>query len=262
MFSFSCTFSRLVITTLVIALVASASSSYAQKKEKVKMSVNGTILDMRGNLIQIKLKDADPWVFQINVKPQDMQVNGTAEPGWVQPGMYVSFTGQFDEKGISQAPVSSLSVFTIREEIQLGVTKVESAPDFINGASEEAPASSKFEVLGKITGKSRDGKLTVAAGRTKIAFEFAEDAAVTFGMSDPSLIRKGDKIEGDGWYYEKGKGIMDLRLTVTSAEPFKGPEEKKRRTTTKRTTEKKTEEAAEADKKERADAPLNLFDKK
>ncbi|PHS15247.1 MAG: hypothetical protein COA78_05270 [Blastopirellula sp.] len=206
--------------------------------------------------MQIQLKDPQPWVFQIKVNAKDMQVNGTAEAGWIQPGMYVSFTGVFDDKGISQAPVASVTVFTPSPSIVLGVTKEEAAPDFINGASEEAPASSKFAVLGRVTGKSRDGKLTVAAGSTKVAIELTEDAAVKFEISaEPRLIRLGDTIEGEGWYFEKGKGIMDKNMTVTSAEPLKGPEVKKRRTTTKRTTEKKTEEAP-------AEEPKNISDEK
>ncbi|TWT33237.1 hypothetical protein [Blastopirellula retiformator] len=226
------------IPWLTVALLLSVSSAVlAQNKERQKFTLQGEIVGMRGPLLQAKAADGTPWLLKVEIKPEDMQLTGTAEKGWVAPGMFVSFTGKFDGRGNSQEPIAEMTVFTPREGTPLGVTEEASLGGLGNlfgggddGGSKPrkkaADEISTYLVNGRVAGVSRDGKLNVIAGGTRLTVELAEEAEVKVSVSDPRLIRPGDKFEADGWYYQKGQGIVSGKFLV-EAQPFTAPEDPK-----------------------------------
>ncbi|EAQ82505.1 hypothetical protein [Blastopirellula marina] len=223
--------------TTVILLCASSVALAQPKPERQNFTIKGQIVGMQGAIMQVKADDGTPWLLKVEVKPEDMQLSGAAEPGWIAPGMFVSFTGKFDGRGNSQEPVSEVTVFTPREGTPLGVTEEESL-DGISSLFGGDDGSSKpkrkaadeittYLVNGRVAGVARDGKLNVVAGGTRVSVELAEDAAVKVSVSDPRLIRPGDKLEAGGWYYQKGQGIISGKLLI-EAQPFAAPEDPKK----------------------------------
>ncbi|MCC9607582.1 hypothetical protein LOC68_12020 [Blastopirellula sp. JC732] len=224
---------------LTVALFLCASSVLlAQNKERQKFTIKGEIVGMQGNVLQAKASDGAQWLLKVEVKPEDMQLSGTAEKGWLAPGMFVSFTGKFDGRGNSQEPIAEVTVFTPREGTPLGVTEEASLGGvgnlFGGDGGEEgskprkkaADEISTYSVNGRVSGVSRDGKLNVVAGGTRLTIELADETEVKVVVSDPRLIRPGDKFEADGWYYQKGQGIVSGKFMV-EAQPFTAPEDPK-----------------------------------
>lgn len=227
------------LLTVLLALSASSVLLAQGANQREKFTLKGDIVAIQGPLLQAKAADGTAWLLKVEMKPQDMELTGTAEPGWIAPGMFVTFTGKFDGRGNSQEPISEVTVFTPREGTPLGVTEEESLGGLGNlfgGGGEEGNAKPKkkaadeittYSVNGRVSGVSRDGKLSVVAGSARMTVELAEDAAVKVVVSDPRLIRPGDKFEADGWYYQKGQGVISGKFMV-EAQPFTAPEDPKK----------------------------------
>ncbi|PQO41349.1 hypothetical protein [Blastopirellula marina] len=231
---------RRTSTFLTVLLTLSATSVLLAQgaKQREKFTLKGDIVAIQGPLMQAKAADGTQWLLKMEIKPQDMELTGTAEPGWVAAGMFVTFTGKFDGRGNSQEPITEVTVFTPREGTPLGVTEEESLGGLGNlfgGGGEDSPKPRKkaadeistYSVNGRVSGVSRDGKLSVIAGSTRMTVELAEDAEVKVVVSDPRLIRPGDKFEADGWYYQKGQGVISGKFMV-EAQPFTAPEDPKK----------------------------------
>ncbi|MFI4874880.1 MAG: hypothetical protein ACIALR_06065 [Blastopirellula sp. JB062] len=247
-----------------IALVVLCSASFVcaqPQPERQRFTLEGQIVGLQGSLLQVKGSDGTPWLLKVEVKPEDMQLSGTAEKGWIAPGMFVSFTGKFDGRGNSQEPVAEVTVFTPREGTPLGVTEEATidggslfGADTAKPKKKGADEISTYLVNGRVAGVARDGKLNVVAGGTRISVELAENAVVKVEVSDPRLIRPGDSIEAGGWYYQRGKGVINGKLLV-QAQPFKAPEDPKKARIRAR------EEAERARKADKQDAPEPAADK-
>lgn len=192
-------------------------------QERQRMSIEGKLTAVQGNIMQVQNKDGKEWVLRVDARPTDIIVQGEAEKDWVQPGMFVYFSGKFDRKGNGKEPVSKINVFTPNPENQLrpGVTEV---PGF---GGEGGVAD--YEVVGRVAGVGRDGKWTVAAGSQKLTVEVADDAEIEVNMANPMLIQLGDTVKGDGIYYTAGQGILSGHIEIAAANPFKAPEDKRSR---------------------------------
>ncbi|MEX1042383.1 MAG: hypothetical protein WDZ51_17250 [Pirellulaceae bacterium] len=221
-----------VFCTLAITLTFSETEAYAQGngnfgarpgQERQRMSIEGKLTAVQGNVMQVQNKDGKPWILRVDSRPTDITVQGEAEKGWVQPGMFIYFTGKFDRRGNGAEPVSKINVFTPNPENQLrpGVTEVP-------GFGGEGGATD-YEVVGRVAGVARDGKWTVAAGNQKLTVEVADDAEIEVNMANPLLIQIGDTVKGDGIYYTAGQGILSGHIEIDAANPFKAPEDKRSR---------------------------------
>src|SRR5690606_29514928 len=103
------------------------------------------------------------------------------------PGMFVRFSAELNKKGEAVAPVDSLTVFTPRPEMGVGIA-LESALD--RGAFQfgevETPAETtetpKYLVAGRIV-KRKNNDLAVSDGRNTVKMSLAETVEIKVDLT-------------------------------------------------------------------------------
>jgi len=225
-----------------------------QQQEKTELT--GQLTAAMAPLIKLKpTKGNQEWTIRVDSDPKEIIVRGEAEKGWVRPGMFVHFEATLDKKGVGQSEVSDVSVFTPTQQIQMGVTQQAGLPDFSSAGSEEESTEStgeevaKYTVVGRLTGVSRDGKWSVAAGKAKVTVDVADDAKISVELPDPRLIRLGDTVKGTVHYYNQGLGVMKGEVEVEAAQPFEAPEDPREARRNRRNKEKEEAPANPAEAK-------------
>ncbi len=193
------------------------------------ISGSGEIVAFRPGFLQVKTAAGD-WLMKIEAPPEKIVLQGTALASWLRPGMLVRFSATLDKKGVAQTPIDELFVFTPNPQYRIGVFPdselLFDKADQDKGQSprnrRRAKSEGRFFVAGRLT-SLRDGAMRIDAGEN-IRAQLAETAKIQVDvLGDYSLVRKGDKVEFVGHYYEKGKGIL-RDVTITAASPF-GTEE-------------------------------------
>jgi hypothetical protein len=212
---------------VAMAQAPAANPSGVPKREQ--MRVDGTLQGMQGNLLQLVTEGGDQWVVKVEAQPENITYQASAQPDWLQPGMYVQFHATFDQRGRATAPVSQLTVFTPNADTPLGAFP-ESG---LNTGTNELFADTKptqetkpkkppevvpLNVAGRLTGLER-GKIRVAASNVTLEADLADDATIAVELNNYSLARMGDKISVNGWYVQKGHGLATVVL-VRAAQPL------------------------------------------
>ncbi len=173
---------------VVCASCDSASAQRRSRKPKVvelkRFNIEGSVVGVRQGWIQCVDADGNRRTIRLDKElTQRVVVTGTAEPQYVQPGMYVRFTAPLDRRGRPPEPINELTLISPREGIVPGV--------FLDDPTDpEGP----YLVIGQIRSIKR-GKVTLAAANRKVEFEVTETPQIKVDFSDYSLARQGDAIK-------------------------------------------------------------------
>jgi hypothetical protein len=222
-------FVLLFVTLLAGTSEAQDRRNAANGPKAAPLHGSGTLVAARPGLLQVTAKDGAPWLLQVKAEPQKIHVSGTAHPNLLAPGMFVRFSAELNKKGEAVAPVDSLTVFTPRPEMGVGIA-LESSLD--RGAFQfgevETPADTtetpKYLVAGRIV-KRKNNDLAVSDGRNTVKMSLAEKVEIKVDLTgDYRMIRPGDKVEYRGKYYQNGQGVV-TDLKITGATPFGAPPE-------------------------------------
>ncbi len=201
-----------------LALSIWCASAHAQRsrnqQELPPANVSGKIVDLRRGLIQIIDDQERQYLVQVRPDATQVFVSGTAKPSFLQPRMFVRFTGKLDGNA-AEEPVAELQIFVPTEQQGVGL--------FRNDPTDPDAGS---VVAGQLR-SLRNGKYTMAIGREAVQFELAEDVAITVDVFDYSIAKPGDAIEVRGRFVAEDKIVSD-RVTIELAEPLAGPEPRKR----------------------------------
>ncbi len=216
----------------------------------------GTINDMRPSntpeilgWIQMKASAGDLWALQVTPKTK-VTLSGGARAEFVQPGMFVRLTADFDtRRGTMIGKVEKCTLFTPSEQNRLGVFPDQGAaagglggpaagglaanPVARNG---NPPPVARFQIAGQIQAMRR-GKVTIFCGvnayfRPTLEVEFVDEPEIQLDLSGPqwcSLAKPGDKITVRGVQLGQNRARLD-QLTIQLAEPLGPAEPPARRT--------------------------------
>lgn len=213
------------------------------------IQAKGKIRAIQGEVIQVANDETrQQWLVKMPRDPAGVRVTGKARPTYLQPGMMVRFSGQFDSKGKPQAPIDRLEVFTpklvdgalLPDPLQFGVFPeavfgelVQDAPPAGQPAAGQPAAAqpkseiASFVVSGQLRG-FRKGELLVAAGTTLVRTPLAENAEISVEVPDYRWIRPGDEVEVHGWSYPHLKThVVATRVTIRASQPLGMPPEDK-----------------------------------
>lgn len=200
---------------LTISLVlALASFGLGQDQPRENLSARGTFRGGVPGGFLFASDDNETWTVKLPNKASQVSFSGTAEPGFLRPGMKVTFSALMNRKGVVKEPIKSLTIFTPQERKDIGVW-----PEVSEGGTNPleglfSPREVKEEPKGKgkkpvvedqvcrVGGaiKSFKGdRLVVVAGRVEVKCQLAEDAKIRVSTSDLSWVQLGDKVEVDGW---------------------------------------------------------------
>ncbi len=208
------------------------------------VQAKGKIRAIQGDVIQVANEEAkQQWLVRMPREAAGIHVCGTARPTFLQPGLMVRFSGQFDSKGNPQAPIEKLEVFApkavkegqLPDPQQFGVFP-EAA--FDGQLFQDAPAAGQpkadakaeigsFVVSGQLQG-FRKGEIFVAAGQALVRAALSDKAEISVDVPDYRWVRVGDEIEASGWSYPHLKThVVATRVTIRASQPLGlVPEEK------------------------------------
>jgi hypothetical protein len=201
--------------------------------------LTGSIKAMSGSLVQVEASGGENWVVQIDARPQDIWFQGTADPAFLKPGMLVEFKARLNKRGTASEPVSSLTIFTVREGRSVGVAPegsgagstvtelFSSKPDEPEkkGKKDEDPV---YQVAGQLTKISR-GEMTINCAGTVVKADLAKDAKVTVDVNHLRFAQPGDKVEIRARYPmgQKAAGqALATQITVMGSKPLGEPKKR------------------------------------
>ena len=267
----------------------------------IRVDTSGTIEAIGRGLIQIKSVGGQPYMLQITERAT-VHITGTAKKDVLGPGSFVSFFAEVDKRRSEvQEKIGELTIFTPSPQRPLGAfpggrpaigpDALEADPPAANPAAavqapdaaqppagarqprsrsrraqakdeDQGPPVDNFEIVGRITGIDKTGKLTVYAPnpyfKSPVEIELTEDPHIDLDLADARMLtiaRPGDKVLARG--QQVAPNVVQVNeISVELAEPFtmvqaKEPEKKPpRRTTRSRRGQAEPEEAAEGEKAE------------
>lgn len=266
-----------IASVLVLAWVASVSAQVQRgaAPRNPPVDASGTIDAMAPGLLRIKSVAGQAWMLQLT-RETTVHVMGTAKPDVLRPGGFISFVAKVEKRQSRiEEKVGKLTLFTLSEERPLGAfpsqtgfgdagsepataEQPDAEPDARkkpNRRKDEGPAVQEFEIVGRITGIDKTGKIKVFAPntyfRTPVQIELTEEPEIELDLTGPTMLRLakiGDKVLGRGTLV--AESVVRLReLTIELAEPFTTvhPKEEKKRSTrrTSRSSRRKQVEPEE-----------------
>jgi hypothetical protein len=237
----------LLIWGLPAAFTGLAAEWPAAKAKKPpqpqNITVNGTITSVSGERIHVAARRTSrPWVVVLQSGTR-VTVIGTAEPGYLAPGMVLQFKAEMDEQGNPPAKVGEMTVVTASSQNPLGCFRLpaDGSPPAANSAvgagtgvkhaRPKPPAkpdddlgsliAPEYKINGKIT--SIDGsRLSLRAGKRTISIELAESPTIHVLLSDASRLLPGSRIEAIGQGSRKAARCQADQVEVTLAKPLSG----------------------------------------
>lgn len=225
---------RWALALLFTALLA--TPVFAQNREDLEklpeLKAKGTIKGLAPGMLQITTtKNNEELIVQVLPNNRSMRFVGSAEPGWLMPGMWVNFTTRFSAKGQALEPVKLMMVFSPgtnrggdEGQYQPGVKPLTSAGEGISFSGEEKEKlkvkddSALCEVTGQIQGLGK-GTVSVLAAGVPVQVTLAEAASISVDVADLTPARVGDSVEVFGRTVAPGKGI-GMRVEVKGATPL------------------------------------------
>lgn len=222
---------------LVLAVVESPSLAQNQfgqiKKEATPYDGKGNIVEVGPQGIQIKDSDGKTLFVGFDQKTK-ITVTGTAEPGFLSPGLLVRFTATMTSKGQVEDKITELAVVE-----QSDTNKVGAQPDLEPGkslkeAEKEGPVT--WIVVAPIR-TFKNNQLTVTAGKA-IKAEVAEDCKITVDLTNNgiALAQEGDEIAVVGKLLQEAQTMGEMsipgqvlaeKVDITLVKPLTAPGKKK-----------------------------------
>lgn len=247
-----------------IGLLLGASSLPAQPIPQGQGPPNAQAFEAEGRImglapggIQMVTERNIPWVVQIIPRRTVVKITGTAEPGFLRPGICVRFSGAVNDKGVLSEELSELEIYTPEGRNSMGT--------FPSGADENAKPIGKlsegtYDFRGKVV-TYRDGELTVVAGK-KITGKVATDAKVNVNVSDLRFTQPDDTIKVIGWERTPPQApqpgtAVGTEVTIELAKPLAAVPQKGSHRTSKSSKKREPEEPGV-----NLDDPFNVGGKK
>jgi hypothetical protein len=181
--------------------------------------VSGTMQALALDKIKIVAEDKKEF-FAVVSQQTSLNYKGTAEPGFLSPGLLVRFNAELTQTGQAQGTVTELEVFTISQNRRMsqeqmrdqtaGVYQVggeagnaKKPDDKPKGKSSKPNAASSkaaaqpYRVVGQVAGM-KAGKVMVQAGAVQVQFELDPKAVITVSSHDTTFCQVGDQVKVSG----------------------------------------------------------------
>lgn len=228
-----------VATFVSAALVLAALQSplWAQNQFGIKKEPPPPY-DGKGNIVEvgpqgIQIKDSDGKTLFIGFDQKTkIAVTGTAEPGFLSPGLLVRFTATMTNKGQVQDKITELAVVEASETNKVGAQPDLEPGKSLKEAEKEGPVT--WIVVAPIR-SFKNNQLMVAAGKA-IKAEVAEDCKITVDVTNYGIAQEGDEIAVVGKLLQDSQTMGDVtipgqvlaeKVDITLVKPLTAPGKKK-----------------------------------
>jgi hypothetical protein len=259
-------FSRLMLATgLVIGLSASLEAQQFNPRQLqqhggrqpgmagVPANIEGTVQGVAPGCIVVMDGNNQAWRVMVP-RMAKVQVTGSATADFVQPGLFVEFKADIDERGTPKEKVGELTIVSLSPERFPGLFPADSdakggeekggfgvgeaaergakgggkaAKRAGKGAAAGAVAAGSYRIVGKLM-SGRGGKLAVNTGRGTIPLELTEQPTVAVDFADYTVVSKGDKISVKGMAPPGRVGMAQAtEVKIELSEPLAGGVKKK-----------------------------------
>lgn len=195
-----------------------------KKPEKTPIRTGATIKGMAPGGLYVMSDKGDQYAVKLPNRGKNIVYEGTADASWLRPGMLVEFTGNLNRRGQAVDAIRELLVFTPSEEHSPGLQSETGgiAGDLFSEpaakGAKRAPETAPFRVAGALKSIRRN-RLEVLAGNSRVEAELADNAKIRCELADLSLVREGDSVVIDGWFYPMDKTVIYAnKLTISGAQ--------------------------------------------
>ena len=242
------TLAKTAIATVVCLLIFSTTATAVgfarprgkdKKPKRQRFMHTGTIVALLPNsVIKFTLGTKDTWLVKL-VAPKrirkkntrqyelkggtEVEVTGRAQPDFLRSGMYVRYSAGFNAKGKSSDKIDLVTIFTPNKIRKVGVFR----EGFAEEEGNKAGAITQYLVCGQLA-SFKNGKMTVVVNGKNVRVDVAKDVKIMVDVSDPSLVKKGDKIEVRGYYFKKG-AVFGESVKIELSEPLGGAKKKSKK---------------------------------
>jgi hypothetical protein len=224
-----------VSAALALAVLQSpllAQNQFGIKKEPPPpYDGKGNIVEVGPQGIQIKDSDGKSLIVGFDQKTK-IAVTGTAEPGFLSPGLLVRFTATMTNKGQVQDKITELAVVEQSETNKVGAQPDLEPGKTLKEAEKEGPVT--WIVVAPIR-SFKNNQLMVAAGKA-IRAEVADDCKITVDVTNYTIAQEGDEIAVVGKLLQDAQTMGDLsipgqvlaeKVDITLVKPLTAPGKKK-----------------------------------
>ncbi|QDV57311.1 hypothetical protein [Rosistilla oblonga] len=252
---------------LIIALFTQVAVATTWGQNQL-ISVEGQFVGVRGQLMQVKGSDAQMYLVLLPKEPNKIQYSGTAAAGWLRPGVFVRFSGMFDDRGVGQEPILEMEAFTPNPrrpprpdqlaDVTPGIYPAEAgggggAAALFGGEAKVQPKQvgpSKYRIVGRVAGLGRKGELGVMTGpRQIVQVQLTEETRIKLEMEGAQFAMPGDRVVVEGYANPPTlTNVTANSVQIEAAELLGQVAAKPVRKTAKQRREEAAAKKAEADK--------------
>ncbi len=183
----------------------------------------------------IQFNDAEGQTVLVGIERNKTKVTvtGTAEPGFLGPGLIVRFSAAMTNKGLVEEKIKELQVVETSELVKVGAQPDLAPGEDLKEAEKKGPVT--WIVIGPIR-SFKNNQLQVNAGGKAIKAELADDCKITVDVGNFLIAREGDEISVEGKLYQKGQRVGDVttpsqvladKVEITLTKPLTAPSKKK-----------------------------------
>lgn len=215
-----------VLLGAAIALISVTSAGAQAPPNAQAFEEEGKVAGVAPGGLQLLTDQNQPWLVQIVPLKTAVKITGTAEPGYLRPGVCVKFAAAVDAKGNLTEELKELEIYTPSGKVKFGT--------FPTGSDENAKPIGKltdgtYDFRGKVV-VYRDGELTVVAGK-KITGKVAPDAKIAVNVSDLSFAQPDDEVRVRGWERSRPNGpqpgiAIGSEVEIALSKPLAGVPQK------------------------------------
>jgi len=183
----------------------------------------------------IQFNDAEGQTVLVGIERNKTKVTvtGTAEPGFLGPGLIVRFSAAMTNKGLVEEKIKELQVVETSELVKVGAQPDLAPGEDLKEAEKKGPVT--WIVIGPIR-SFKNNQLQVNAGGKAIKAELEDDCKITVDVGNFLIAREGDEISVEGKLYQKGQKVGDVttpsqvladKVEITLTKPLTAPSKKK-----------------------------------
>jgi hypothetical protein len=226
------------LLTAWLCLAAWLAGDVGAQNEGLSIAkVEGKLEAVKGYQMKVKPEKGESVMVTINPSKTDFDYSGTAEMGFLVPGLMVRFTASFDAAGKAQDALKELEIFNPARKRRMtaeymrdqtaGIHPIEANAGAAGGQKgnqggnrPSAPGGgvadgTDFRIVGKLMAV-QGNTIQVAAGARPIMVQVDKDVKITVVAGDATFCQPGDKVEVTGLSNAANRGLIEAeKLTVT-----------------------------------------------
>ncbi|HVX62596.1 MAG TPA: hypothetical protein VHC19_18400 [Pirellulales bacterium] len=231
----------LLAGALVVAVGSQAAAQFPRAQFPKFQSQATEPYDGSGSVSEVgpegvMFKDSDGKTVIASVSPtetKEITVTGTAEPGFLAPGLVVRFMAKMSNKGVVEEKIKKLQVVEPSETYQIGLQADLAPGESLKDAEKNGPVN--YVIIGQIR-SYKNKQLQIAVPGKAVKAEVADDCEIELDLSNYLLASKGDEVSVKGKAFKAPQVggnapsqafVIAEKLQVTLAKPLTAPGKKK-----------------------------------